>query len=66
MKCTFCNKKNHMDLKCKFCIKGFCVRCIQPEVHQCEQILNVKTHAHKQLETTLVSQQIKEQKVIKI
>ncbi len=36
-KCENCNRKGAF-MKCKYCTKNYCTRCIQLEIHFCENI----------------------------
>ncbi len=36
-KCSWCKKKSHILIDCR-CSCIFCVRCIQPEIHDCSVI----------------------------
>lgn len=37
-KCVKCGKKNHLQMKCKWCELFVCTKCIQVEVHDCVQL----------------------------
>lgn len=42
-KCFNCKKKTHIICKCsKGCNNSFCLKCLQPELHKCENILQIK------------------------
>lgn len=52
MKCQFC-KRTPAILDCKYCEKNFCSRCIQLELHACENMSDKKNELLDKLKTTL-------------
>ena len=68
-RCFFkiCNKKIHLiSYECKYCNKKFCNNHILPEVHECEEIKNIKNIEVTKLEKKLNSERTNNQKIIKI
>ena len=66
MRCDFCNKKNHLNMSCKWCARSVCQRCIIPEVHCCPNIDDLKTQGLDKLSNTLMSQRTVKDKVAKL
>jgi len=43
-KCTYCKKsKTAFKLECKYCKQILCCNCIQPEIHECVELQNIKS-----------------------
>ena len=42
-RCSFCRKKCATPHECGYCHTEVCVSCILPEVHNCENIENMKS-----------------------
>jgi hypothetical protein len=61
--CVFCSKKNHIDLKCKWCELSVCVKCIQPEFHLCTGIKECIHHKSNILKINLMNQRVSSVKV---
>ena len=65
MRCEFCNKKNHLQLTCKWCIKYVCHKCIVPEHHNCTSIDKLKSKCLGDLTIALMSQKTMSEKIVK-
>lgn len=50
-RCCNCNKKlpSILAMNCKTCIGKFCTSCIQPEIHECPNIHEVKSNSKTKL-----------------
>lgn len=62
-KCMYCLKKSSLKMNCKFCDSSLCVRCIQPEVHRCEKLNEMKTDLSKKLEHKLLMEKCVRSKI---
>lgn len=54
MKCTKC-KRFFALIRCKYCDRDFCSRCIQLEIHECENIEDKKEELIETLRKKLIA-----------
>ena len=65
-KCEHCVRKNHLLFECKFCNYHYCSKCVQYEIHECDNITIVKDVYSKQNEQCLYNNSCKKRKLEKI
>lgn len=65
-RCSSCNTINGMKMMCKFCETKYCLSCLMPEIHKCENIDKLKESCKLQLEKDLVNNKCVKRKIEKI
>lgn len=55
-RCHSCSKKKSLLTACKYCKHSFCFSCLQQEVHECENLEEMKMEKHKLLKNRLESE----------
>lgn len=65
-KCTYCKRKNHLMLSCKWCVHDFCTRCVSYEIHACPNIDDMRNFHLKTLEQRLIKEKVESLKVVKL
>ena len=63
MRCKECIKKG-ITIECKWCKNEYCTKCIQLEVHNCENIEERNNFKNETLQSSL--RKITKEKVLKI
>jgi hypothetical protein len=62
-KCSYCLHKCSMKMNCKFCYKSHCLRCIQPEIHECEKLEIMKESLKNKLSLKLTNERCVKPKI---
>ena len=52
VKCHLCKKKGCF-IECKYCNYVYCTRCLQPEMHECKQLMSCIENKKKMFEKSL-------------
>jgi len=65
-RCEFCRKRSHLDMKCKWCKKVYCIPCLQVEVHKCSNEDVMKNVQHSLLENRLLHEKTVGKKLLTI
>lgn len=61
--CTNCKKKKTLKQMCCYCKYSFCFKCLQPEIHKCEELNNMKRKKLEALVDNLNSQKCVAKKI---
>ncbi len=59
MPCIICRKKSSIYLKCSFCEKQMCLKCIPVEIHECEEINKCYDQQKEDLRKKIYNEAIK-------
>ena len=52
-KCLKCKKNKCLIIECIYCNLNYCTRCLQPEIHNCENLKNCIESKRNELVKTL-------------
>lgn len=65
--CNKCRKKSGgFKFKCKFCSCDYCIKCLQPEYHDCSNLVICQSKSKEILKNQLLSNKCIKPKVEKI
>ena len=59
-KCDNCKKKPGMLTECKYCTSPFCFNCLQVEIHNCDNMCDMK-----ELKLSLLKDKLESEKCVK-
>tara|TARA_Y100000389_G_scaffold176904_1_gene188754 strand:- start:360 stop:584 length:225 start_codon:yes stop_codon:yes gene_type:complete len=62
-KCAHCKRKPGMLTVCKYCIGAFCFNCLQVEIHECNNMCDMKESKLILLKEKLESEKCVKEKI---